>query len=132
MSSPLHTPEKLIVVIGGTGAQGAPIVEALANPSESGPAYRVRVLTRDPTSPQAKALAAHPNVELLKGTATNEEDLDQLFEGAYGAFVNLDGFQIGEKAEIFWGIRSYEISRLHGVKHCECLPAGSCASNINI
>lgn len=118
MTSPTHTPQKLILVIGGTGAQGVPIVETLANASESGPAYRVRVLTRDPASSRAQALVAHPNVELLKGTATNDDDLNKAFEGVYGAFVNIDGFQIGEKAELFWGIRSYEISRLHGVKHC--------------
>jgi hypothetical protein len=31
--------------------------------------------------------------------------------------VNLDGFTIGEKNELFYGIRAYEIARHEGVQH---------------
>ncbi|KZP00641.1 NAD(P)-binding protein [Calocera viscosa TUFC12733] len=102
-----------IVVIGGTGAQGVPVVKAL---SETGK-YEVVVLTRKASSEQAQALAALPRVSLFEGTYTNEANIWGLFKGAYGAFVNTDGFVIGEKAEVFWGMRIFEIAVAQGVKH---------------
>jgi nucleoside-diphosphate-sugar epimerase len=50
-----------ILVIGGTGAQGIPIVSALVADKK----YAVRVLSRDSTSPRAKALFELGNVSLL-------------------------------------------------------------------
>ncbi|KAH8817141.1 hypothetical protein F5884DRAFT_896828 [Xylogone sp. PMI_703] len=104
---------KLILVIGGTGAQGSPVVNAL---SKSG-RYDVRVLTRNPTSDHAKKLAELANVTLIQGSQDSQMDLHTAFKGVYGAWVNLDGFTLGEKNELFYGIRAYEIARHHGVKH---------------
>ncbi|GLI81724.1 hypothetical protein PoHVEF18_010113 [Penicillium ochrochloron] len=87
---------KLILVIGGTGAQGISVVKA---------------------SEQATKLAALPNVTLLQVSQDNQKDLHTAFAGVYGAWVNLDGFTIGEKSELFYGVRAYEIARHHGVKH---------------
>ncbi|KAH7320760.1 hypothetical protein B0I35DRAFT_450469 [Stachybotrys elegans] len=105
--------QRLILVIGGTGAQGNPVVKALA---ESG-RYSVRVLTRNVASEKAKALAELPNVTLLQGSQDSQKDLHAAFTGVYGAWVNLDGFTIGEKSELFYGVRAYEIARHHGVEH---------------
>ena len=67
-STAAHAPNKLILVIGGTGAQGMPVVQALLAPAQDGSPspYAVRVLTRNPDSPRAKQLAAQ-GVELFKG-----------------------------------------------------------------
>lgn len=62
-------------------------------------------------------MAALPNVELIQGQQDNQQDLHTAFSGVYGAWVNLDGFTIGEKNEGFYGVRAYEIARHHGVKH---------------
>ncbi|KZL80470.1 hypothetical protein CI238_11905 [Colletotrichum incanum] len=105
--------KKEILIIGGTGAQGAPVVKALA---ESG-RYTVRVLTRNVESSRAKDLAALGNVTLIQGQQTNQEDLHRAFRGVYGAWVNTDGFTLGEKDELFYGIRAYEIARVEGVQH---------------
>jgi len=102
-----------IVVIGGTGAQGIPVVKELSSTGK----YKVVVVTRDSTGPRAKALLEFPNVELFQGTYTSEEDLNQVFEGAYGAYVNTDGFTIGEKLELYFGFRIFEIAVLKGIKH---------------
>jgi len=102
-----------VVVIGGTGAQGVPAVQALSETSK----YEVVVLTRNKSTVQAKALAALPRVSLFEGTYIKESDVWELFKGAYGAFVNTDGFVIGEKAETFWGMRIFEIAVAQGVKH---------------
>ncbi|RMD43123.1 hypothetical protein DV735_g2052, partial [Chaetothyriales sp. CBS 134920] len=104
---------KEILVIGGTGAQGLPVVKAL---SESG-RYKARVLTRNAQSERAKSLAELPNVTLIEGTQDNQKDLHRAFKGVYGAWVNLDGFVLGEKAETFYALRAYEIARHEKVQH---------------
>ncbi|KZT56961.1 NAD(P)-binding protein [Calocera cornea HHB12733] len=102
-----------IVIIGGTGAQGFPAVRALSESCK----YEIVALTRKKSSEQAQALAALPRVSLFEGTYLSEDDVWELFKGAYGAFVNTDGFVIGEKAEIFWGMRIFEIAVAQGVQH---------------
>lgn len=79
--------------------------------------YIARVLTRNPNSERAKELARLPNVELLKGEQTSQQDLHRGFKGAWGAWINTDGFTIGEKSELFYGFRAYEIARHEGVQH---------------
>jgi hypothetical protein len=77
----------------------------------------VRVLTRNSKSRRSLELATWPNVSLVEGSQDNLEDLRRAFEGVYGAWVNLDGFTLGEKNEGFYGVRAYEIARHQGVKH---------------
>ncbi|KAK5684095.1 hypothetical protein LTS10_003959 [Elasticomyces elasticus] len=103
----------IILIIGGTGAQGLPVVKALSETQR----YAVRVLTRSAQSARAQELAGLPNVSLIEGTQDQQKDLHTAFTGVYGAWVNLDGFTLGEKNELFYGIRAYEIARHHGVKH---------------
>ena len=60
--------KKVILVIGGTGAQGLAVVDGLQKPSEDGSPspYQVRVMTRDPEHPRSKKLA-ESGVEVVKG-----------------------------------------------------------------
>lgn len=129
------SPLKEIIVTGGTGAQGGPVVKGSLHSlhksrpfsltelntavAESG-RYSVRVLTRDPESARAKNLAALANVTLFQGQQDNIGDLRKAFRGVYGAWVNTDGFTLGEKNEIFYGLRAYEIARAAGVQHYIC------------
>src|ERR1051326_8855551 len=108
--APAATPE--IFVIGGTGAQGLPIVRDLVRDG----AYRVRILTRDPSSRRARDLVALGNVTPVQGSFDNEQDLHDGLRGCTGAFVNIDGFNVGEKGELYWGIRSYEIAIEEGIQ----------------
>ncbi len=101
-----------IFVIGGTGAQGIPIVSALVADKQ----YAVRVLSRDSTSPRAKALFELGNVSFLEGSFADEAILREGFRGCDGAFVNIDGFNTGEKTETYWAIRSYEIAIEEGIQ----------------
>ncbi|KAI0913072.1 hypothetical protein F4823DRAFT_622464 [Ustulina deusta] len=109
MSSP-----RLVAIIGGTGAQGVPVVRELL---ESGN-YSVRVLTRDTNSDRFKELQSYGPIEGVVGTFASEESLRATFRGAWGAFVNIDGFNSGEKTEIFWTIRdhAWELAIEEGVK----------------
>jgi hypothetical protein len=54
-------------------------------------------------------------VTLIQGAQDNQKDLHRAFKGVYGAWVNTDGFTLGEKNELFYGIRAYEIARHEGL-----------------
>ncbi|KAI0700250.1 NAD-P-binding protein [Cerioporus squamosus] len=114
MSSAAHT-KKVILVIGGTGAQGLAVVEALLKPSADGSLspYSVRVLTRDATSTRAQELAKK-GVEVVKGSVDDFTSVLAALEGAYGAFVNTDSFTLGEEKEIFIGMRIFELAKQIG------------------
>jgi hypothetical protein len=101
-----------IFVVGGTGAQGIPIIRSLV----ADKAYQVRVLTRDTTSARARSLEALGNVEFLLGTFADEATLRAGYAGCDGAFINIDGFNAGEKTETYWAIRSYELAIESGIK----------------
>ncbi|MEZ0365028.1 NmrA family NAD(P)-binding protein [Mycobacterium sp. pUA109] len=101
-----------IFVVGGTGAQGMPIIRALVADKR----YSVRFLSRDPGSRRAKELLALENVSVLEGSFADEDILREGFRGCDGAFINIDGFNTGEKTETYWAIRSYEIAIEEGIK----------------
>lgn len=126
---------KEVLVIGGTGAQGLPVVHGSYLPfplscrclrnsysrlpialSNSG-RYAARVLTRNLTSERARNIAKLPNVSLIQGSQDSQEDLHKALNGVWGAWVNTEGFTIGEKNELFYGIRAYEIARHERVQH---------------
>ncbi|KAL0936306.1 NmrA-like family protein [Colletotrichum truncatum] len=101
-----------IAVIGATGAQGLPVCRGLTKDG----GYSLRVLTRDAKSTRAQELAKLGDVEFVEGTFANENDLRKLFTGCWGAFVNIDGFNCGEKTETYWTIRAYELAIETGIK----------------
>ncbi|ETN45546.1 uncharacterized protein HMPREF1541_09378 [Cyphellophora europaea CBS 101466] len=101
-----------IFVVGGTGAQGIPVIRGLVKDKK----YACRVLTRDANSARAQQLLALGNVELVTGSFASEQDLRNGFRGCDGAFVNIDGFNCGEKTEIYWTIRAYELALEEGIR----------------
>ncbi|KUJ16759.1 NAD(P)-binding protein [Mollisia scopiformis] len=110
----MSSAKQTVLAIGGTGAQGISVVKGLARDSK----YNVRVLTRSTKSKPALELAALPGVTIVSGDGYNEAGLHSAFSSGIDiAFVNTNGFAIGEKAEIYWGIRIFEIAAEHGVKH---------------
>lgn len=105
---------KTVFIVGGTGAQGIPVVRDLA---ASG-TYLLRILTRDPSGSRAQELLALApgRIQLQIGTFESESDLRRGFAGAWATFVNIDGFMVGEKTETFWTIRCYELAVEYGLK----------------
>ncbi|KAK2027553.1 NmrA-like family protein [Colletotrichum zoysiae] len=101
-----------IFVIGATGAQGLPVCRGLTKDG----GYSLRVLTRDTTSVRARVLAKLGDVEFVEGTFANEAKLREGFAGCWGAFINIDGFNCGEKTETYWTIRAYELAVELGIK----------------
>jgi hypothetical protein len=101
-----------IFVIGATGAQGLPVVRGLVGDGK----YSVLALSRDANSARARSLVDLGDVAILEGTFADEANLRAGFRACDGAFVNLDGFNTGEKTETYWAIRCYEIALEEGVK----------------
>lgn len=108
---PSHDISK-IFVIGGTGAQGIPVIRGLVADGR----YAVRALSRDPGSRRANLLRELGNVEIVEGTFADEDVLRAGFRGCDGAYVNIDGFNTGERTELYWAIRCYEIAIEEGIK----------------
>ena len=79
-------------------------------------AYSLRVLTRDISSSRAQELACLGDVEFVEGSFASEEHLRKGFSGCWGAFVNIDGFNCGEKTETYWTIRAYELAVETGIE----------------
>jgi len=109
---------KLIFIIGATGAQGIPVVRALLAPTPDGKPspWRVRALSRDLTHHRVVKLQKL-GVEFLQGSFMDFDVVRKGMEGAYGAYINTDGFTVGAQAELHAGIRIYEIAQRQKVQH---------------
>jgi nucleoside-diphosphate-sugar epimerase len=102
-----------VLVIGGTGRQGSAIVQKLANTKS----YSIKVITRDPNAKHAQALAELHGVSLIQGDSHDDATLREAFKGVDVAYVNTNGFILGQKNELYWGIRTFELAAEAGVKH---------------
>lgn len=69
--APINMNQKCILVLGATGAQGLAVVDALLAPAPDGSSspYKIRALTRDPSSKRAQDLKSK-GVELVLGLST--------------------------------------------------------------
>ncbi|KAL1858775.1 hypothetical protein Daus18300_009909 [Diaporthe australafricana] len=71
-----------ILVFGATGNQGGAVAQLLLqHPSQ----YRVRAVTRDPTSKVARAIA-NQGADVIKADLTDPSSLPPAFEGCWGVF----------------------------------------------
>ncbi|KIL96584.1 hypothetical protein FAVG1_01328 [Fusarium avenaceum] len=80
MSSP-----KLIVILGATGNQGGSVIKSFL----SEPGWKVRAITRNPTSSKAQALSSQ-GAEVVKADLDDPPTLTEAFEGAHAIFVVSD------------------------------------------
>lgn len=74
---------KIIAVMGATGAQGSGLVRAIMGDTHGG--FTVRAITRDVNSDKAKDLAKL-GAEVVAADVDDPESLKRAFKGAYGAF----------------------------------------------
>jgi uncharacterized protein YbjT (DUF2867 family) len=75
--------QKIIAVIGATGAQGGGLVRAILDDPTGG--LTARAITRDVNSQKAQALA-RAGAEVVAGDVDDPESLKRAFAGAYGAY----------------------------------------------
>lgn len=77
------TEQKIIAVLGATGAQGGGLVRAILNDPQGG--FAARALTRDANSDKAKQLAKL-GAEVVTADVADVGSLNEAFQGAHGAF----------------------------------------------
>jgi uncharacterized protein YbjT (DUF2867 family) len=75
--------QRKIAVVGATGAQGHGLVRAILDDPSGG--FAVRALTRDPSSPKARALAA-AGAEVVAADVGDLASLERAFAGCHGAY----------------------------------------------
>lgn len=75
---------KIIAVLGATGAQGGGLVRSILADKSGG--FTARALTRDVNSDKAKALAKS-GAEVVAVDIDNEESLRKAFSGAHGVYA---------------------------------------------
>ncbi|KAL1744128.1 hypothetical protein HDZ31DRAFT_39372 [Schizophyllum fasciatum] len=81
----MSTTEKLIVVLGATGLQGASVVDAFLDT----PGWKVRGTTRSPDGDGGRALAAR-GVEVVRADTNDIASLTTAFTGAHAIFAVTD------------------------------------------
>mmetsp|Transcript_8326 Transcript_8326/g.12823 ORF Transcript_8326/g.12823 Transcript_8326/m.12823 type:complete len:350 (+) Transcript_8326:152-1201(+) len=78
---------KVIAIMGATGKQGGATVRAFNALKESGNSeYKLRAITRDPSSKKAKAIESLVD-EVVKADAKDRDSMVKAFRGCYGVFV---------------------------------------------
>jgi uncharacterized protein YbjT (DUF2867 family) len=75
--------DKIIAVVGATGAQGGGLVRAILNDADGG--FSVRALTRDVNSDKASELSKS-GAEIVAANVDDPDSLKSAFAGAYGVF----------------------------------------------
>jgi uncharacterized protein YbjT (DUF2867 family) len=75
--------EKIIAVVGATGAQGGGLCEAILEDPKGG--FTCRAITRDPNKEKARALATR-GADVVAADLDDVESLKRAFAGAHGAF----------------------------------------------
>ena len=101
-----------VLVIGGTGQMGTPVVHRLA----ARPGTEVTVLTRDPGSDRATALQSAGQVRLLHGDLDDPAGLEAAMRGVDEVFCNTDFFSTASPArEYAQGLRALAAAEKAGV-----------------
>lgn len=77
--------QKTIVVVGATGNQGSSVAKTFL----SLPNWKVRAITRNPSSPAAQALASQ-DAEVVQADLSDIDSLSKAFQDAHAIFVNTD------------------------------------------
>ncbi len=74
---------RVIAVFGSTGQQGGAVLRSLLQTGN----YNLRAVTRSAKSEKAKKLAGLNNVTVHEADLDNPASLEQVLQGAYGAFL---------------------------------------------
>jgi uncharacterized protein YbjT (DUF2867 family) len=106
---------KIIAVVGATGAQGGGLVRAILSDPNGG--FAARALTRDVNSPKAKALA-RLGAEVVAADIDDIESLKRAFKGAYGAYcVTFFWAHLSPEKERVEGTNMASAAKMTGIQH---------------
>lgn len=75
----------IIAVYGATGNQGGSVARSLLQ----NPSFRVRAITRNPSSEASRGLASL-GAEVIQADGFHRDEMLAAFKGAWGAFININ------------------------------------------
>ena len=106
---------KTIAVVGATGGQGGGLVRAIL--ADPGGGFRVRALTRDPATEQARSLAGM-GAEVVAADLDDEASLARALQGVHGAyFVTFFWAHFSPERELAQARNMARAARSAGVRH---------------
>jgi uncharacterized protein YbjT (DUF2867 family) len=112
--------EQIILVTGATGKQGGATIRHLLKHG----GFRLRAMTRRPSSDAAKALAGL-GVEVVEGDLNDKPSLEAAVSGAWGVFGVQNSWEAGVEGEEEQGKRLVAVARERGVHHFVYTSVGS-------
>jgi uncharacterized protein YbjT (DUF2867 family) len=107
----VSTDKQVVLVTGATGKQGGAVARHLRACG-----FRVRALTRDPSSEKAQPLL-QMGVEVVQGDTTDAASLEKAVEGVWGVFSMATPFKAGMEAEVTQGKTLGDAAKAAGVQH---------------
>ncbi|MFA0812787.1 NmrA/HSCARG family protein [Microbulbifer epialgicus] len=110
---------KTIAIIGGTGAMGRAVVNALLGDTDN--EWLIKILTRNTNSERANNMkeSSSGRISFVTGNLEDKESLETLMKGVYGVFSNTNFWSAGEKSvarERSQGLRALEVAEQTGVE----------------
>jgi uncharacterized protein YbjT (DUF2867 family) len=112
--------EQIVLVTGATGKQGGATIRYLAKHG----GFRIRAMTRKPSSDAAKALAGL-GVEIVQGDLDDKPSLESAVTGSWGVFGVQNTWEAGVEQEEEQGKRLVLVARERGVQHFVYTSVGS-------
>lgn len=107
--------QKVIAVIGATGAQGGGLARAILSDANGG--FQCRAITRKPDDEKAQALKAE-GAEVAKADLDDAGSLEKAFAGAYGAYCVTNFWEhFSAEKEKAQAKNMADAARKAGVKH---------------
>jgi uncharacterized protein YbjT (DUF2867 family) len=100
-----------VLVVGATGQQGGAVAREWLRLG-----YRVKGLTRNPSGPRARALAA-AGATMVRGNLNDPTSLARALDGVDGVFLMTDFWEHGYDGEVRHGRNMIEAATQAGVRH---------------
>jgi uncharacterized protein YbjT (DUF2867 family) len=118
--------DQTVLVTGATGRQGGAVIRHLLPKG-----WKLRALTRDPTSPAARDLADR-GVEVVQGDLEDPASLERAARGMYGIYSVQDFWAVGAKREVQQGKNLADAGKKAGVVHFVYSSVGGAERNSGI
>ncbi len=118
--------DRTVLVTGATGRQGGAVVRYMRPKG-----WKLRALTRNPSSYAAKQLAAQ-GIELAQGDLDDPGSLERASRGVYGIYSVQDFWTVGARREVRQGKNLADIAKKVGVEHLVYSSVGGAERNTGI
>ncbi|KAL8833428.1 MAG: hypothetical protein Q9170_004271 [Blastenia crenularia] len=109
--------KKVFVVFGATGNQGGSVINSVLSDPAAAKEFRIRGITRDPSKPNAQALAAR-GVECVTGDINDKASLTKALTGAHSVYAVTNYWEkMDDKLEVQQGKNIADVCKDVGVQH---------------